>query len=242
MGQVNNVFLISGNAGQGKTTIAKNLAFCLRNFGFDVLLVDGDLKTPKLCHHVGMPLANRTIQDVLLGARSLKDAVYQSLSGIKLLLSGLNFVDVPHPSTLLPQLKKLAGVVIIDVPTLDLKWYDTKCETILVTQPDFPSVLEVQKLSKLCNVHSIIINRMHDDGVDLSPENVMQVIRKPLLGVIPAEPLMREALRHGYSLVEFHPELQASNSLKQVAAKLMNLEYQSPVRAVSLLAKLGLVP
>jgi MinD-like ATPase involved in chromosome partitioning or flagellar assembly len=241
MGQVNKVFLISGNAGQGKTTIAKNLAFCLRNFGFDVLLVDGDLKTPKLCHHVGMPLANHTIQDVLLGARSLKDAIYQRPSGIKLLLSGLNFVDVSHPSILLPQLKKLADVVIIDVPTLDVKWYDTKCETILVTQPDFPSVLEVQKLSKLCNVHSIIINRMHDDGVDLSPDNVMQVVHKPLLGVIPAEPLMREALRHGYPLVEFHPELQASNSLKQIAAKLMNLEYTSPVRAVSILAKLGLV-
>ena len=50
---------------------------------------------------------------------------------------------------------------------------------------------------------------------------------------------MREALKHGYSLVEFHPELKASCVLKQIAAKLMNLEYQSPLKP-SLLARFGL--
>jgi septum site-determining protein MinD len=239
---VNKVILVSGNAGQGKTTVAKNVAFALRNFGFDVLLVDGDMKTPKLGHHVGMPLANKTIQEVLLGMRSLSDAVYRRPSGLKLLLSSLVELDVPHPSTLLPQLKKLADIVIIDVPTNDKKWYETKCETIIVTQPDFPSVLEAKKLFKCANVSHVVINRTHNDNIDLSQGNVEELLSKSVLGVIPAEAAMREALRHGYSIIEFHPELKVSISLKQIAARLMNLDYQSPVRTVSLLARLGLMP
>ncbi len=238
---MNKVILVSGNAGQGKTTVAKNIAFALRNFGFDVLLVDGDMKTPKLGHHVGTPLANKTIQDVLLGLRPLKDAVYQRPSGLKLLLSGLSEVKVPHPSKLLPELKRLADIVIVDVPTWDNQWYETKCETIIVTQPDFPSALDAKKLCKYANVTGIIINRLHGDGIDLSPGNVQEIFGKQILGVIPSEPAMREALRHGYSIIEFHPELKASISLKQIAARLMNLDYQSPVRPVSLLARLGLI-
>ncbi|VVB81621.1 Iron-sulfur cluster carrier protein [uncultured archaeon] len=236
----NKVFLVSGNAGQGKTTVAKNLAFCLKSFGFDVLLVDADVKTPKLGYHVGMPLAERTIQDVLLGVRKLEDAVYHSRSGLKLLLSSLNVVNVPHPSVLLSQLRKLADIVIIDVPAYDHKWYRPDCDLLLVTQPDFPSALETQKLSRGSKVLGLVINRMHSDNVDLSEGNIHQLLSMPVLGVIPEEPHMREALRHGYSIVEYHPELKASNVLKQIAAKLMNLEYQSPVQEVSLLTRLGL--
>ncbi|MCX6708736.1 MAG: AAA family ATPase [Candidatus Woesearchaeota archaeon] len=234
------VFLVSGNAGQGKTTVAKNLAFCLKSFGFDVLLVDGDVKTPKLGYHAGMPLAERTIQDVLLGVRKLEDAVYHSGSGLKLLLSSLNVVNVPHPSVLLSQLRKLADIVVIDVPTNDHRWYRPDCDLLLVTQPDFPSVMDIQKLSRGCKVRGLVINRMHSDNVDLSAGNIHQLLSLPVLGVIPEEPIMREALRHGYSIVEYHPELVASNVLKQFAAKLMNLEYQSPVQEVSLFTRLGL--
>ena len=82
---------------------------------------------------------------------------------------------------------------------------------------------------------------MHNDGIDLSPGNIQQLVSNPILGIIPEEPAMREALRHGFSLIEFHPELKASIVLKQIAAKLMNLEYSAGTRAPSLMAKLGLV-
>jgi septum site-determining protein MinD len=229
------VFLISGNAGQGKTTLAKNLAFSLRNFGYDVLLVDADLKTPKLGHHVGMPLAGRTIQDVLLGYRKLEDCLYRTPAGTKLLLSNLEEVKCPHPVQLLPQLRKIADIVIIDVPSHDQEWYDTKCETILLTQPDFPSVLELNKLSKNIKVKGVIVNKTHDEGHDLSIGNINEILPFPILGVIPDEPLMREALRHGYSLVEFHPELKTSTIIKQIAAKLMNIEYVGSLKKKSFL-------
>lgn len=235
------VFLISGNAGQGKTTIAKNIAFALRAFGFDVLLVDADLRTPKLGYHIGTPLASKSIQEVLLGRRSLKDAIYERPSGLKVVLSSLAEIDCPHPSKLLPELKKLASVIIIDVPTNDRQWFSTKESCIFVSQPDFPSILEVQKTCKYANVHGVVVNRAHNDGVDLSPGNIQQLLNRQILGVVPAETFMRDALRHGYSIIEFHPELKASIVLKQIAARLMNLEYSAGTEAPSLLAKLGLI-
>jgi len=231
---MNNVFLVSGNAGQGKTTIAKNIAFSLRNFGFDVLLVDADLRTPKLGHHVGLPLAERTIQDVLRGLRPLSEALYRSPSGTKLLLSSLTEVDVPHPSRLLPELRTLADVIIIDVPTHDKEWYNTNMRTIIVTQPDFPSVLDAKKIAKLTKTHGFVINRAHEE-YDLSLGNIQEIINGNILGIIPDEPSMRGALRHGVSLVEFHPELKTSVILKQIAAKLMNIEYVGSYKEKSLL-------
>lgn len=236
-----NVFLISGNAGQGKTTIAKNIAFALRAFGFDVLLVDADLKTPKLGHHVGMPLVAKSIQDVLLGRSSLEDSVYERPSGLKLLLSSLAEINCPHPSRLLPGLKRLAKIIIIDVPTLDKQWYDTEEPVLLVAQPDFPSILEIKKLEKIASVHGIIVNKTHNDGIDLSPGNMQQLLSSKIVGMVPDEPMMREALKHGYSIIEFHPELKASIVLKQIAARLMNLEYSAGTEAPSLLAKLGFI-
>jgi len=238
--EVSKVFLFSGNAGQGKTTIAKNIAFALRNFGYDVLLVDADLKTPKMGHHVGMPLVARTIQDVLLGFLPLTSAIYRKPSGLKLLLSSLTEVKTPHPSTLLQEIKRLADIIIIDTPTHDVEWYKTGCETIFVTQPDFPSILDVKKMFKGANVNGIIVNRARHNDSELSPGNVQQFISQKILGIVPEEPSMWDALKHGHSIVEFHPELNTSCILKQIAAKLMNLEYHPPARSMSLLAKLGL--
>lgn len=238
MVHLSNVFLISGNSGQGKTTVAKNLAFGLRQFGFDVLLVDADTKTPKLGHHVGVPLAERTIQGVLLGVRSLRDSLYVHPSGLKLLLSGLSEVNVPHPSSLLEGLKGLADVVIVDSSARDAEWRKQGLNTVLVCQPDFPSVLEARKYVN-SDVVGVVVNKCHFDEFDLSEGNISEIVSKPVFGMVPFEPRVREALKHGYSIVEFHPEFRASVELKKIAAKLMNLEYDSPVRK-PLLAKFGL--
>jgi len=233
------VFLVSGNAGQGKTTTAKNLAFALREFGYDVLLVDGDPNTPKVCYHVGLPLADRIIQEVLLGKCSMNQAIYQKPSGLKVILSK-HIPGAPHPAKLLPELRKSAHIVIIDVPTADSVWYATGCKTILVSYPDFPSVAEASRLTRSANVQGIILNRSYGAGADLSPGNIQEFTGLPVKGIIPDEPHCREALKHGHSILEFYPDATASITFKMIAAKLMNVEYVPPRRKAPLFAKLGL--
>lgn len=220
------VILVSGNAGQGKTTVAVNLACALRSFGCDVLLVDGDMRTPKVGFHFGMPLIDRSVQDVLLGRRSLADAVFRAPSGLKILFSSLAEIDSKHPSSLLPELQKFAEVIVVDVPSRDKHWC-AKGETVLVLHPDFPSVMDAVKLSKMSKISGVVMNRVHSDGVELSHANVEQLL-SPVIGVLAEESGMRESLRRGFPFVDFHPEL--SVPFKKLAARLMNVEYSSPLR------------
>lgn len=91
-------FLVTGNGGQGKTTIASNLAIALRTLGCDVLLVDANMVTPKLCYHCQV-FPQLTIQDVLLKRCTVREALYQGPSGLKILFSNLGPSKTPHAST-----------------------------------------------------------------------------------------------------------------------------------------------
>lgn len=236
---MSNVFLITGNAGQGKTTTAANLARALRLNGHDVLVVDGDTKTPKLCYHFKI-LPQKTTQDIIIGNAKAKDAIYLHPGGLKMMFSSLTPTKTAHPSIILHELKKLANVVIIDVPTYDKTWYETNEPAIIVTQPDFPSIMEAHKLRKqIPNSHGVIVNRVHNDQFELSPGNIRQLTNFTILGLIQEEKYMREALKHGYTLVESHPELETSTIFRQVAAKLMNQEYKSPIKKTNLFEKLA---
>lgn len=235
---MSSVFVIAGNAGQGKSTVAVNLAAAFCSLGFDVLLVDADLKTPRVGYYIGMPLVEKTIQEILLGMRPLEKAIYQTASGIKLLLSSLNDVNTPHPSVLLPKLKNLADIILVDTPTNDELWKQHG-QLVLVTIPDFPSVFNLRKQYDLKKA-KLVVNRARCDSVDLPVENIKNLLNCSILGWLASDLNMREALRKGLPFVDLYPDSIVSNEFKSIAAKLMNVEYTSPVKKVSLLMKLGL--
>ncbi|MBI4146610.1 AAA family ATPase [Candidatus Woesearchaeota archaeon] len=236
------LFLITGNAGQGKSAVARNIAKALATFGYEVLLVDGDTKTPKQGHYFGIPLAQHTIQDVLLERKSLAQATYQTPSRIKLIPSNIAEIETPHPAKLLPHLKELAQIILVDVPTNDFTWYSTGAETILITQPDFPSVLEAHKLCKKAHVTNIIVNRTHAEEKELTNQNITELTHKNVLGRIPEDKLLRSALRSGYSVIETQPESETSLAIRQIAANLLNLDYQPSLKKENMLERLGIFP
>ena len=69
------VGLISTLPNEGKSTVAASLALLLANSGKRVIIVDCDLRNPSLSADLA-PNAGAGIIDVLLGARSLEDAVW----------------------------------------------------------------------------------------------------------------------------------------------------------------------
>lgn len=234
------IFLISGNAGAGKTTTVRNLAHALKHFGYDVLCADFDLRTPTLGHLFGVPLIQHTVQDALAGRKTLAECIYTAPSGIKLLLSGLAELPVSHPEKIIDTLKGKADIILIDTPTFDQRLHDTKYPTVLVTLADFPSALNCKKLAKKTNAKHVILNNVHNDGTQLAASTISEITNLPSLGIVPHDAELRASQHRGYSILETRPQHPVSEAYKQIAANLLGISYQPSLRKETILTKLGL--
>lgn len=83
---------------EGKTTIASNVAICLAQFGRSVLLVDSDLRRPRLHQVLGVD-NDVGVTTLVAGQGSLADTIHKTqVEGLSLLTSG---PIPPNPSELL---------------------------------------------------------------------------------------------------------------------------------------------
>lgn len=120
------ISLTSAQPSEGKTTIASNLAIALAKLGQGVLLIDGDLRKPRLHQVFGVPrkiglgeylASDCTAEDVI------EDYVHDTVvSGLHVLPAGADspeFTKLLHSSRmsgLLRQCRKRYDMVIIDTP------------------------------------------------------------------------------------------------------------------------------
>lgn len=116
--------ITSAVAGEGKTTVSTNLAVALAQAGRRVLLVDGDLRRPRVAGVLGLE-SKIGLTTVLVGRTTLDDSIQRHEgSGIYFLACG---PTPPNPSEILQSrathdlLRKLRDqfdAVIIDAPPL----------------------------------------------------------------------------------------------------------------------------
>lgn len=118
------VVITSSVAGEGKSTTACNLALTLASAGVRVILVEGDLRRPRVADYMGLEGAVG-LTDVLIGRAKLEDVLQPwGASMLSVLTSG---ALPPNPSELLSSsqmtdligaLRARADVVLIDAPPL----------------------------------------------------------------------------------------------------------------------------
>lgn len=112
--------VVSPMQGDGKSTIALNIALALNEIEGPVLLVDADLRRPSL--HAKLRLANeRGLSDILVGQATLDQAIQiDEKSGLAILTSGtatpnpLKLLESPRFEALMEELQGRFQTVVFD--------------------------------------------------------------------------------------------------------------------------------
>jgi len=146
------VFLVtSAIGGEGKTTVAINLARVLAMSGDRVMLIEADLRRPSLGAHTGMRspgdgLTTALLQDVPLVDLTVGDRT--GLENLQIIPSGTpvpfaaELLRSPKMERVLEEARELSDVVIIDAPPL-LPVADARS---LIKSPSVDGVLLVARL------------------------------------------------------------------------------------------------
>ncbi len=117
------ILMTSSVPGEGKSTVAANLAAAMAQLGRKVLLVDGDLR--KASQHQLWQLSNKAgVKDIVAHKTPLAQVISQPMKQLDVLTSGtiapnpLALLDSPEMSELVAAARKEYDLIIIDAPPL----------------------------------------------------------------------------------------------------------------------------
>ncbi|MGY1716247.1 polysaccharide biosynthesis tyrosine autokinase [Geodermatophilus sp. SYSU D01106] len=119
------VVVTSALPGEGASTVAVNLSVSLARSGHRVMLVDGNLRRPRVARYLGLDEDRPGLTDLLVGTATLREAM-QSWDDPRLTVVGAGamtedpdaVLDSPKLRGLLDVLRDEQDVIVIDTPPL----------------------------------------------------------------------------------------------------------------------------
>ncbi len=180
------ITITSSLAGEGKSTTACNLAIALAQTGTRVVLVEGDLRRPRVSEYLGIE-KSVGLTTVLVGRVALDSALQQAgTPGLDVLTSGSL---PPNPSEIL-QTKSMTALVA------ELRH---RYEVVLI---DAPPLLPVTDASLLASISdgAILVVRHGTTGREQvrTANDRLQAVGARLLGTVLSMSPARELSRSGY--------------------------------------------
>jgi septum site-determining protein MinD len=215
--------ITSGKGGVGKTTITANLGIALAKLGKKVLTVDADIGLRNLDMTLG--LENRIVYDVLdvlEGRVDFSKALVKDKRGLSLWLLPANqtknkdAVDKDKWAKLMESIKETNefDYVLIDSPAGIERGFQIAAlpadTAIVVVNPDVSSVRDADRVIGLLENmgkkdYFLVVNRIRWEAVKkgemLSVEDLVDILKVPLLGVVPEEQKLVDFTNKGDPIV-----------------------------------------
>jgi len=231
------IVIASSKGGVGKTTTALNLGTALTSFDREVIVVDANLSTPNVSLYLGAPNIPVTLHDVLHKDKKITDALYVHNHGLKVIPAGQAVrkkIDFEKLKERIRSLSGLAEYVIIDsaagLNDEALGAIKTGDEIIIVSTPELPAVSDALRTIRTAKeegkeVRGVILTRVYEDELDLSKQDVEAILEVPVIGIIPEDDSMREAVKMNTPVTYTHPNSPSARGYKEVASKLLGEKY-----------------
>ncbi len=235
--------ILSGKGGVGKTTLALNLGAALTDFGKNVLIVDGNLTTPNLGIHAGIPLYPTSMHDVLKGNVDIYDVMHIMYNGLKIVPASINLNDLKgvDPDMLSTSFIDLAGKIdflLIDgAPGLGseaLSIFKASHEVLGISTPELPALTDLLKSVRLAKDHQkeyigSVVNMVTKKKYEPNKEQIESFLEGvPILELVPHDHHVRHALSKRVPVIYHKPNAKSSLKIKSVAAQLAGKEYKIP--------------
>jgi septum site-determining protein MinD len=235
------IVITSGKGGVGKTTTAINLGAAMNHFGREVLVIDGNLSTPNIGIHLGSSEVPVNLNHVLSDKADVFEAVYEHDSGMKIIPSSLSVKELKKVKperlkTFKKDFLKIADFIIVDsaagLSQEAIASFDLADELIIVTNPEMPALTDALKAIKVAesmkkSVIGVIITKVRKDDIELQPETVKEMLEIPILGMVPYDLDIPRSLNLRDAVVHTHPKSKPARAYKEIAAKILNVEYDS---------------
>jgi len=239
------IAITSGKGGVGKSNLAVNLAIAMSQSGRRVVLLDADLglaNADVLCRIT----PNRTIEHVLSGQSSLREIMVPGPGGFMLVpgasgVSGIADMDPTGRSRLLGELVALeetSDVILIDTGAgigSSVVGFAVASDRVLVScTPEPTAVTDAYGMIKSLSCAdgevqlNLVVNMVEDDREGVEVHSRINRASKAfldrtveLLGVIPRDQLVREAVRNQSPFIIGAPNCPASRAVRRLATQLL---------------------
>ncbi|MEW6379304.1 MAG: MinD/ParA family protein [bacterium] len=241
--------ITSGKGGVGKTNIAVNLAFALRQFNKKVLIIDADLGLANVNILLGIS-SQWTLQHVIRQEKSIFEVIAESPDGVSILPAASGIEEMTHLSasqklylkSQLDLLDQHYDFILIDtaagISSNVMAFNQMAQEVIVILSPDPTSLADAYATIKVLAIrygvtgfHVITnhaYNALHGKDLFQKLEKICQrFLKVPIrhLGTLSADPRLVQASRNQQIVVKQYPRARISQEIRKVAESVGGIPY-----------------
>ncbi|NLW06517.1 MAG: MinD/ParA family protein [Clostridia bacterium] len=236
------IAVASGKGGVGKTNIVVNLGLILSRQGKKILILDADLGLANVDILLGL-LPRYNLLDVLNGQCNLQEVIVRGPHNLLLIpgVSGFEkLAELDHFSRnqLMKELATLAkevDIILIDsgagISRTVLSFAAAAGEAIVVSTPEPTAIADayclIKALQRLNVSMYLLVNRAASDADGMITARRLRgachrflQLDLPLLGIIPDDRHVSEAVRKQQPYSAIYPRCRAAKALQEAAARL----------------------